>query len=157
MRVAGEFSLIFESEVIKSRLVRDANAASISDYVPSPPLPHSSFPSPCSFFFLPPPCTRAFLFFLSLSRIWFTGFLSDADTPQRSVSCFPKGSTRNDKNSKKKWCVKPSSLYRKRSEEFSRGREFRPVQFLAPIGKFEMKFEYLWSRFDSNCSEISAK
>lgn len=51
MRVAGEFSLIFESEVIKSRLVRDANAASISDYVPSPPLPHSSFPSPCSFFF----------------------------------------------------------------------------------------------------------
>lgn len=101
MRVADEFSLIFESEVIKSRLVRDANAASISDYVPSPPLPHSSFPSPCSFFFLPPPCTRAFLFFLSLSRIWFTGFLSDADTPQRSVSCFPKGSTRNDKNSKK--------------------------------------------------------
>lgn len=81
--MAGEFSLIFESGVIKSRLVRDANAASISDYIlPSPPPPHSSF--------------------LSLSRIWFTGFLSDADTPRRSVSCFPKGSTKNNKNSKKK-------------------------------------------------------
>lgn len=74
MRVAGEFSLIFESEVIKSRLVRDANAASISDYVlPSPPLPHSSFPFPPRVFFSPS-CKHAFLFFLSLSRIWFTGF-----------------------------------------------------------------------------------
>lgn len=61
-----------------------------------PPFPSLFVP------FFSPPCTRAFLFFLSLSRIWFTGFLSDADTPRRSVSCFPKGSTKNNKNSKKK-------------------------------------------------------
>lgn len=61
-----------------------------------PPFPSLFVP------FFSPPCTRAFLFFLSLSRIWFTGFLSDADTPRQSVSCFPKGSTKNNKNSKKK-------------------------------------------------------
>lgn len=89
MRVAGEFSLIFESEVIKSRLVRDANAASISDYVSSPPLQHSSFPVP--FFF-----RRTFLFFLSLylgSR--FTGFLSDADRPEAMIRfVFPRKDAR---------------------------------------------------------------
>lgn len=66
MRVAGEFSLIFESEVIKSRLVRDANAASISDYVPSPPLQHSSFPVP---------------FFFAAHSFSFSLFISDLGSP----------------------------------------------------------------------------
>lgn len=101
MRVAGEFSLIFESEVIKSRLVRDANAASISDYVlPSPPLPHSSFPFPPRTFFFAVVYARIPLLSLFISDLVHR-FLSDADTPQRSVSCFPKGFTRNNKNSKK--------------------------------------------------------
>lgn len=66
MRVAGEFSLIFESEVIKSRLVRDANAASISDYVPSSPLQHSSFPVP---------------FFFAAHSFSFSLFISDLGSP----------------------------------------------------------------------------
>lgn len=68
--MAGEFSLIFESGVIKSRLVRDANAASISDYIlPSPPPPHSSFPFPLRAFFFAPVYARIPLLSLFISDL----------------------------------------------------------------------------------------
>ena len=96
-RPADEFFVDFRGRVIKSRLVRDASA----------PL---RFPInfPFAFFVsrLPGFFVAVFVRPLSFSlllRIWFSGFLSETDAPQRFVLCFAyrlRKRMHNNKNSR---------------------------------------------------------